>query len=603
MRFALKLQTRMSQNTLPRWDLSPIFPSLDSSEFQNEFNAVLAKIAESNAKFDQFKIRRRENPSVDAEFITQFETILGDWNALSQRLSTLGSYIGCFVTTDAKNELAQSLESQLESETVVLGQLQTRLIAWVGSCDVEKLLESSQIAREHEFWVRRAAILERHQMSEAEENLASALRPMGYGGWAKLHGTLSSLLTAPVEIAGETQILPMSALRGLATNPDRNVRKTAFEAELKAWETVSPSMAAAMNGIKGFARETRSRRGFADDVAPTLLSNSIDGATLEAMQSACVEAFPDFRRYLKAKARAFGIEKLAWFDLIAPVGNDEKKWDWPETEAFIEIQFGRYSPELAAFARRSFEEKWTDAPAQKGKVGGAYCTGTRPGESRVLMNFDGSFTGVSTLAHELGHAYHNFCLKNRTPIQDAIPMTLAETASIFCETLVFEGAVANADKNQKIALLDNALSRNLMVVVDIHSRFLFEKSVFQKRATRELTENELSELMTQAQNATYGDGVSPLHPLMWAVKGHYYGANFYNYPYTFGLLLGLGLYARYEENPQEFRQKYDDFLSRCGMSDAQTLALDFGFDISQKTFWQSSLNVIKRQIDEFESLV
>ncbi len=593
----------MNSLTLPLWDMTPIFLSLESSEFQREFDAALAQIDALETQFDRIGVRKRENSTVDTAFVADFEAIIGNLNHLADKLETLGSYIGCFVTTDAQNDRAKAFESQLETQSVVLGQLQPRLIAWIGSSDIETLLQNSEIARNHEFWIRRAALLEKHQMSESEENLAASLSPMGLGGWAKLHGQISALLTAKVEVEGQEKTLPMSAIRALASDSNRETRRAAFESEITAWKTVAPTMAAALNGIKGFQRETRARRGFADDVAPTLIGNSIDAATLGAMQSACIAAFPDFRRYMKAKARALGVEKLAWFDLIAPIETESGAYSWGETEAFTIENFGVYSDKLAAFARRSFEEKWINAAPRVGKVGGAYCTQTRPGESRVLMNFDGSFTAVSTLAHELGHAYHNLCLENRTPLQREIPMTLAETASIFCETLIFEGAVAKADKNGKIALLDNALGRNLQVVVDIHSRFLFEKSVFEKRAERDLSETEFCELMTRAQLETYGADVSPLHPYMWGVKGHYYGPTFYNYPYTFGLLFALGLYAQYEKQPDRFKAKYDDFLSKCGMADAQTLGEEFGFDLQSRAFWDESLGVIRAQIDEFESLI
>ncbi|RYG65040.1 oligoendopeptidase F, partial [bacterium] len=522
---------------LPNWDMTPIFPSLESPEFSAAFDASLAQISELTNKFDEFGIRRRDLPTVDEVLVGQFETILNHFNVLDEKLNTIGSYLGCFVTTDAKDELAKSRSSELETKTVVLGQLWTRLVAWIGSSDIEALLAASQVARDHEYFVRRAKYLEAHQMSESEENLAASLAPMASSGWGKLHSQVSALMNVTLEVEGEEKTLSMSAIRGLAGDPNRETRKAAFEAELKAWEGVAPTMAAALNGIKGFQRELRVRRGFDDDVQPTLDGNSIDAATLQAMQDACVAAFPDFRRYMKLKAKAMGLENLAWYDLIAPIATEDASWGWEDTETFTEENFGKYSDKMAQFAKRSFDEKWIDAGPRVGKVGGAYCTGTRPGESRVLMNFDGSFTAVSTLAHELGHAYHNLCLEPRTPVQRSVPMTLAETASIFCETLIFEGAVAKADTKERIALLDNACSRNLQVVVDIHSRFLFEKGVFERRGERELTESEFSEMMTQAQIDTYGEELEPKHPYMWAVKGHYYGARFYNYPYTFGLLL------------------------------------------------------------------
>ena len=321
------------------------------------------------------------------------------------------------------------------------------------------------------------------------------------------------------------------------------------------------------------------------------------------MQQACKSAFPDFRRYMKAKARALGIEKLEWFDLGAPVGQSKSEWSWQASQKFLSENFAAYSPKMAEFSDRNYNERWMDAPSRMGKIGGAYCTGIQPGVSRILTNFDGSYNAVSTVAHELGHGYHNLCLEQRTPLQCGIPMTLAETASIFCETLALQAAIKDADTGERIALLDNSLSGSLQVVVDIHSRFLFESSVFVKRAERELTESEFCELMLDAQHQTYGEDMASYHPYMWAVKGHYYGPTFYNYPYTFGLLFGLGLYAIYRREPQGFRAQYDEFLSECGMADAKTLAAKFGIDVTTPEFWTASLDVIRAQIDEFESLV
>ncbi|RYX84099.1 M3 family oligoendopeptidase [bacterium] len=593
----------MSTDTTPRWDLTPAFPSLESPEFTAEFAAVIEAVAQIKARFEHLGVRRREQPAVDAAFASQADEVIGNWNDLMIRLEIIFPYLHCIISTDARNEAATARLSELETATIELDSLDTRLVAWLGSSDLEALMEHSEIARAHEFWLHRAQVLASHQMTEAEENLASTLRPMGHGAWGKLHGNVTALLTADVELDGQTQTLPMSAIRALASHPDRAVRQRAFEAEIKAWPTVAVPLAAALNGVKGFSREVRVRRGWTSDLEPALLGNSIDAGTLAAMQGACVEAFPDFQRYMKAKARALNVEQLAWYDLIAPVGGEGEKWSWSACEESIETNFARYSDKMAAFARRSFEENWIDAEPRVGKQGGAYCSEFGAGDSRIMMNFDGSFTQVSTLAHELGHGYHNLCLKPRTPLQKQIPMTLAETASIFCETLVFEAAVEHAGKEEKIFLLDNALSRNLQVVVDIHSRFLFESRVFEKRAERELGETEFCDLMSQAQRDTYGDDLSPIHPYMWAVKGHYYGANFYNFPYTFGLLFALGLYARYRENPEEFRAKYDDFLSRSGLGDAATLANDFGFDTTKPDFWRGSLNIIREQIAEFEALV
>jgi oligoendopeptidase F len=213
------------------------------------------------------------------------------------------------------------------------------------------------------------------------------------------------------------------------------------------------------------------------------------------------------------------------------------------------------------------------------------------------------FGGVSTLAHELGHGYHNFNLVQRTALQRTLPMTLAETASIFCETVIRRAALQKADREEQIALLEASLQGSCQVVVDIISRFLFEQRVFAKREQRELSVEELNALMVQAQRETYGDGLDEkvLHPYMWAVKSHYYssGLSFYNYPYMFGLLFGLGLYARYQQDPVTFKRGYDELLSSTGLADAATLAARFGIDLHSEAFWTASLDIVREDIERF----
>jgi oligoendopeptidase F len=231
----------------------------------------------------------------------------------------------------------------------------------------------------------------------------------------------------------------------------------------------------------------------------------------------------------------------------------------------------------------------------------------RHDESRVFANFKPSFAGMSTLAHELGHGYHNTNLAQRTMLQRQTPMTLAETASIFCETIVRNAALTSADHDEQLEILEASLQGSCQVVVDITSRFLFERRVFEARRERELSVDELNELMLAAQRETYGEGLDEgvLHPYMWAVKGHYYsvGRSFYNFPYMFGLLFGLGLYARYQQNPDEFTRGYDNLLSSTGMADAAELAARFGIDTRTPDFWRASLAVVKADVDRFEELV
>ena len=587
---------------LPHWDMSPVFPSLDSEAFRAAFEGVIREIADLRADYDRLGIRQG-GPALDT---AAFEALLRRQNALYDTLRTVSAYISAFVSTDSRNEAAQARESELQQHLVELRKLGSRFVAWIGTSDVEALVARSALAREHAFPLRKTAQAARHQMSEAEEDLAATLGPSGGIAWARLHGNVASRLM--VTVAGKPAPLPMSAVRALAHDPGADVRKAAYEAELQAWERAAVPLAAALNGIKGEVHALNQRRGWADDLEPALFANNIDRATLDAMHAACRDAFPDFRRYLRAKARRLGKTSLPWYDMFAPVvgGDDVRAWSFDDAAAFVVEQFGTYSGTLADLPRRALRERWIDAEPREGKRDGAFCMGLRADESRVFLNFAGSFSSVSTLAHELGHAYHNTTLARRTPMQRDTPMALAETASIFCETIVANAALQLGTPADQLAILEHQLEGSCQIVVDIHSRFLFESRVFAQRGRRELSVSELNALMLAAQRETYGDGLdeSALHPYMWAMKPHYYSTarSFYNWPYTFGLLFGLGLYARYRQDPDGFRAGYDDLLSSTGIDDAAGLASRFGIDIRGQAFWRASLDVIREQVRRFETL-
>jgi oligoendopeptidase F len=590
---------------LPRWDMSRIFPGLESDAFRAAFDRVIVGITALREQYDRAGIRatRRGDAKVDADTVTAFEALIRQQHALLEELRTVSAYISAFVSTNSRDDVAQARESELQQHLVELRKLGTRFQAWIGSIDVEGLIAASAVGRDHAFPLRKAAQAARHQMSEPEEDLAASLAPSSGTAWARLHGNVSSQLVVPV--AGKT--LPMSAVRALAHDKDPDVRKAAYDAELKAWERVAMPLAAALNGIKGEVRTLNQRRGWPDDLAPMLFANNIDRATLEAMQEACRASFPDFRRYLRAKARLLGKAQLPWHDMFAPVGGAHvRAWSWEEAAAFVVEQFGTYSGALAELPRRALRERWIDAEPREGKRDGAFCMGMRGDESGVFLNFGPSFSSVSTLAHELGHAYHNTNLATRTPMQRDTPMALAETASIFCETIVANAALEAGSAADKLAILEHQLQGSCQIVVDIHSRFLFESRVFERRARRDLSVNELNALMLEAQRETYGDGLDPeaLHPYMWAMKSHYYstGRSFYNWPYTFGLLFGLGLYAQYRADAERFRAGYDDLLSSTGLHSAADLAGRFGIDIRSAGFWRASLDVIREQVTAFERL-
>jgi pepF/M3 family oligoendopeptidase len=444
-------------------------------------------------------------------------------------------------------------------------------------------------------------------MSEDEEVLESELSLSGSRAWTKLQGTVTSQKTVDFELNGETKAMPMPALINLHAHPEEDVRKRAYEAEMAAWETVKEPLAACMNGIKGWVNTVNAHRGRTDALHAPIDQARIDRQTLEAMMGAMEESFPVFRRYFKAKAARFGQEALPWWNVFAPTGKLDKEYTFDEAADFILQNFGKFSPELADFAKTAFDHHWIDAEQRSGKRGGAFCMPV-PGvkESRVLCNFDGSLDQVMTIAHELGHGYHNFNMfqAGKTPLQRQTPMTMAETASIMCETIVFNAVRETiSDPQEELALLETALISDSQVIVDIYSRFLFEKEVFERREKSDLSADELSEIMEKAQAATYGDGLHEnyRHKYMWTWKPHYYsaGLSFYNFPYAFGMLFGVGLYAIYQQRGADFVPDYKKLLSSTGEAPAAELAARFDIDIRSKAFWADSLAVIGKRIDRY----
>jgi oligoendopeptidase F len=592
-----------TSEALPTWDTDGLFPGLASREYAAGREAIQADLRRLVALYDRHDVRhgapRTPTPADGAALAEVIEYT----NELLDEVEQSSAYVAALVSTDATDEVAAREYATLELDLTDLSRLTTRLRAWVGRLGAEALVASGPLAAEHAHTLRQAEVSSRHQMDEASESLLADLHLSGGSAWYHLYNDLTARLTGSLHGVDE----PITVLRGKATDPDPAEREAAQAAEIAAWETASLPIAACLNGIKGEAITVAARRGWADPLEQALHDNAVERETLGAMQAATVASFPHFRRFLRAKAKLLGRPgALPWWDLVAPVPG-EPSVGWSEATATVQGAFASYSPHLEGLIRRALDERWIDAGPRGGKQGGAFCMPVRPGESRVLMNFDGSWDSVQTLAHELGHAYHNVALATRTPLQRELPMALAETASIFCETIVVAAGLQEATDAQRLALLNVDLGGAAQVVVDIHSRFLFESELFKRREKGPLSVRELCEMMTEAQLATYGDGLDPatLHPYMWAVKPHYYftDAHFYNWPYCFGLLFGIGLFARYRQDPDRFRSGYDDLLASSGMGTAAALAGRFEIDIRSEAFWASSLEVLVGRIDEFCRLV
>lgn len=592
----------------PRWDLSNVYPGLESAELTQDIDWVKTA-AGTLLKCYQDELAHIDANSLAEEINQAISNVIDKLNLLIEKASTISAYFHSFISTDSYNQQAMRMNSQFEQTMVEIEKVNVLLKNRIGVIkeQLPAALALGGSAGEHSFAILEIAEQSQYMMSEKEEILTSELGLSGADAWSKLQGTVTSQKTVDFELDGEVKPLPMPALINLYSHPDLNVRKRAYEAEFAAWESIKEPLAASMNGIKGWVNTLNKRRGRADALQAPIDQARIDRDTLDAMMEAMRESFPVFRRYFKAKAARFGDEALPWWNLFAPVGKLDKTYSFTEAADFITENFGKFSPDLREFARTAFDHHWIDAEQRAGKRGGAFCMPV-PGvkESRILCNFDGSLDQVMTMAHELGHGYHNHNIyrAGKTILQSDTPMTLAETASIMCETIMFN-AVMNTvkDPDAELALLETALIGDSQVIVDIYSRFLFEKEVFERRLKSELSADELCEIMEDAQAQTYGEGLDPRyrHKFMWTWKPHYYyaGLSFYNFPYAFGMLFGVGLYAIYQQRGAEFIPDYQRLLASTGEASAADLAARFGIDIRSKEFWADSLSVVEDKIDRY----
>jgi pepF/M3 family oligoendopeptidase len=598
----------MAETDLPRWDVTWLHPSLDDPAFAASLESAGASMTRLVALYDEHGVRGGEAHEPTPDELGAAEVVIATTNETLDELDTLTAEVYAYVTTDASDATAQAMLSRLERHEATTQQLAARLSAWVASLGAGALAKGGgPVAAEHAYTLERTELRSRHLMSEGEEGLRAELSLTGASAWSRLHSDLTAQLSAPLHRPGadETELVPVTVARALATDPDPAMRRAAYDAEMAAWPTVEVALAAALNAIKGESHTVNERRGWSDPLAPVLFRNAVTRDTLDAMTEAVIASLPDFGRYLRTKATLHGYQGgLAWWDLFAPLPTAPGTIGWDEGCDTVRRAFGTFSPQLRAMFDRAMNERWVDAGPRAGKRGGAFCMSVKDDRSLVLMNWSGSADSAQTLAHELGHAYHNTQLAPRTNLQRATPMALAETASIFCETITVEAGLAAAQGAERLALLDTDLQGAAQVVVDIHSRFLFETEVFARRRERTLSPAELCELMLDAQHHAYGDGLdeSTRHPYMWAVKGHYYMTDYYNWPYTYGLLFGLGLYAEYERDPERFRLHYDDLLSSTGLATAAELAQRFGIDVTTGEFWTASLDVLRRRIDTFVEL-
>ncbi len=576
------------------WDLSAYYQNFEDPALRRDIDSIPRWIKDCHGV-----LQWDDAPAAKLAHVLELLT------KISQKLSRSFGYVQLSLATDAENKAALRYLDELSLLNVDVEALQSACIRYVGGIEnLEAVIGQNEFLKDYAFLVTEYAQRAGHMLPEDMERWMLRMSLSGGDAFSKLRDQLMG--THTVEMDGKT--LPLPAVRGMAYDPDPQVRKRAYEAELASYEKVALPMAFCLGGIKGEALTLCQARHYPDVLHQQLAESRMDRETLNAMLTAIREALPDFHRYLDAKARLLNHPHgLPFYDLFAPVSRNEKRYTIDEAEALLVRVFGEVHPEMGAFIQHAFENRWIDVYPKEGKEGGAFCAGNHELKlSRILTNFVGSYSDVSTLAHELGHAWHNRCMEDLPALMADAPMPLAETASIFNETLLNTTVRKTADEETAFGLLEGSLMEATQTVVDIYSRFLFENAVFEARETHTPTVEELNDFMLDAQELAYGQGLAAdvRHPYMWVNKPHYYtvGLHYYNFPYAFGLLFGLGVFAKYQEEGIAFMPQYDALLKACGSGWVADVAQSVGIDVRSADYWRGALNVVRQEIKEFIAL-
>ena len=584
------------------WSLKELYTSFNSEEFLEDMECLTEVIDEIN-KWTEIIVKDTDCAKVKLEGYVERFSVLADL------ITKIGSFIELSISVNTKDDEALKYSDILEKKLTKIVEAETKLNKWISSIEnIDEVIKDSILLKDYEFILKEVVEKSKYLLTDREEAIIANMQNTGSNAWGKLKDNLISTHKVEINEDGKIKEYPLTVVLNMAYDKDEKVRKRAYEAEIASYTKIEEGVAAALNGIKGEVLTICEFRGYKSPLEQTLINSRMDEESLNVMLEAMKESMPKFREYLKRKAEILGHKNgLPFYDMYAPIVESDMEFDYEKGKKFVVDKFRTFSDNLANFAQKAMNNNWIDLMPKEGNVGGAFCAGIHYlGESRILLNYGNSFSDVVTMAHELGHGFHGECLKDESVLNTEYPMPIAETASTFCETIVKKAAIKEADKITALAILESEISDCNQVIVDIYSRFLFEKSLFEARKESALTVDQIKKLMLDAQREAYGDGLDPeyLHPYMWTWKPHYYYANsnFYNFPYAFGLLFAKGLYAEYLKKGSEFSSEYENLLSITGKHNIADITKEVGIDIHNKEFWKSSLRTIEEDIDKFMEL-
>jgi pepF/M3 family oligoendopeptidase len=567
--------------SLPHWNLDEIYTGCNSDDFNFAINACRENCTRVKALI-------KDNGAI--------EEVIKTWEKVLDTFETLDAYTSVLLSVETNNTDYLYALNRVSKLSLTVNNLEVIVINFLADNKTAVLNSLDNELKEYSFVIKELLEKHNHLKSQEVEAVAADLNRSGTEAFERLQEALISRTV--IDYKGEMKTV--TELRNMAFSEDREIRKEAFKKEVQLLKNNEIAYAAALNGVKG-ATITLDEIHSYDPLKRSLIQSRIDEKIIHALISTLEKNLPLFRKYLNKKAEMLNLDHLAFYDIFAPIGEDVKRYEFEDAKAFILDKFYGFSKEMGDFAKKAFDNNWIDAEPRKNKVGGAYDVGfPDAGVSRILCNFDYSYNGLSTLAHELGHAYHDSVVLPQSHLLRTYPMTLAETASIFSETIVLQGALERASESEKISLIETFLQDTTQVCVDILCRFYFEREVFEKRKESELSSEELCQIMVDCQKKTYGT-LSEYHPFMWAVKGHYYSSafSFYNYPYAFGQLFALGVFAQKQKLGDAFAPKYRKMLENTGKDSAKNVASLLDCDIESEEFWQSSIDIVASYVEDF----
>lgn len=577
------------------WDLTVFYKDFDDPEFKDDLARLPKEIDAFTAAIAA--------PAEDE--VKKLVSLVHQEEALSNLFERLSLMIGLTLSVDANNKAANAAMAPLMRAVMGSSLASNAFSRYLASLEnLDAIIDADDELKARAFALREAAEDAKHQLPEALEKPVLKMQLSGGEAFSQLRDKLDATLL--VDYDGKQ--IPLSAVRALAYDGDADTRRRAYEAELASYKKIELPMSFCLNNLKAEGETMAALKGYKGVLDMALAHSRMDEKTLEAMWTAIREALPELREYFKAKGRLLGHENgLPFYDLFAPVGQSTRTYTVEEARALLLDLFGKFCPEMGEMMRTAFDEGWIDMYPREGKSGGAFCSGYYAKNiSRVMTNFAGSASDVSTLAHELGHAFNNRMLHHKPIMMTETPMPLAETASTFNETLLISQLLKTATPEEELTLLDSCLTEQTQTMVDIYSRFLFEQKVVAAQADHALDVDELKETMLWAQEQSYGDGLDPeyRHPYMWACKSHYYstGVHFYNFPYAFGGLFARGLYARYEKEGEAFVPVYCDLLSRFGSDTIANVTASVGIDVTTPDFWREAAESVLVQVRRFVEL-